>query len=258
MHFARGSCGHLKAKWNNHSACMSCTSCLRSSQCSFCSVRSDKVWNLAEKRRLYSTRRSVMMQRRKWKKNMKRIQTKSDTGSPDGSTASPPLIALLLGAGPISGSPGDIVSDPAVSTSHRSTSHRSTSHRSSSHRSTSHLSTSHRSSSHQLTSHRSSIHQSTSQPGTCQPGTNHWSFTPDYQSPISISPITHWSLYLNTHMLLQLAVMFQMVVTADYLINKIGVMNTLTCKSCQTQLLLVVKSSHLSLTSRRCLTQVWW
>ena len=27
MHFARGNCGYLKAKWDNHSLCISCSLC---------------------------------------------------------------------------------------------------------------------------------------------------------------------------------------------------------------------------------------
>ena len=172
MHFTRGNCVHLKAKWNNHPSCLSCTACLRSSPCSFCNVWSDKVWNLAENRRLYSTRSSVMTQRRKQKKNKKRIQSDlSDTGSHDGSTA--PHSYTGRGRTNQSGSPGDQVSDRALSppvtgqqvtgqpvTSHPVTSQPVTGqpvtgqhHRSTSHWSSNHWSASHRSSSHWSASH---------------------------------------------------------------------------------------------------------
>ena len=114
MHFARGSCGHLKAKWDNHPSCLSYTACLRNSHCSLCSVWSNKVWNLAKKRRLNATHRSVITQRRNQKKNKKSIQSDlSDTGSHDGSTA--PHNYTARGRTHQGGSPEDQVSDPALS-----------------------------------------------------------------------------------------------------------------------------------------------
>ena len=88
MLFACGNCGHLKGKWDNHPWCISCSICSRSASCSICSLWSEEIWKLAEKRRLYSTIRSVMTQRRKNKKNKKMILSDlSDTTSVDGSTA---------------------------------------------------------------------------------------------------------------------------------------------------------------------------
>ena len=114
MHFIRGNCGHLKAKCDNYPSCLSFTACLRSSPCYFCSVWSDKVWNLAEKNRLCSTRRLVMTQRRKQKKNKKRIQSDlSDTGSHDGSTALHSYTAR--GRTHQGSSPWDQISDQALS-----------------------------------------------------------------------------------------------------------------------------------------------
>ena len=87
MHFARGNCGHLKAKWDTHLSCLTCNSCTRISPCYICSSWTEKVWNLAERRRLHATRKSVMTQKRKQKKSKKSQSDMSDTGTVDGSTA---------------------------------------------------------------------------------------------------------------------------------------------------------------------------
>ena len=158
MYIARGKCGHLKAKWDNHPSYISCTACLRVSPCSVCSKWTNKVWSLAEKRHLYSTRKWIMTQKRKQKKPKKTKSQSdlSDNGTHDGSTA--PLSYTAWGRTHQGGSPGDLESDQALSppvTSHRSSSHRSTNHRSASHQSTNHRSTIHWSTNHWSASHRS-------------------------------------------------------------------------------------------------------
>ena len=90
MYFAHGNCDHLKAKWDTHLSCLTCNSCTRISPCSVCSSWTAKVWNLAERRRLYATRKSVMTQKRKQKKSKKTKKSQSDmsdSGTVDGSTA---------------------------------------------------------------------------------------------------------------------------------------------------------------------------
>ena len=90
MHFARGNCGHLKAKWDTHLSCLTCNSCTRISPCYICSSWTEKVWNLAERRRLHATRKSVMTQKRKQKKSKKSKKSQSDMSdnrTVDGSTA---------------------------------------------------------------------------------------------------------------------------------------------------------------------------
>ena len=132
MYFARGNCGHLKAKWDTHLSCLTCNSCTRISPCSICSSWTAKVWNLAERRRLHATRKSVMTQRRKQKKSKKTKKSQSDmsdSGTVDGSTA--PHSYTARGRTHQGGSPADLESDRALSppvTSHRSSSHQSTSH----------------------------------------------------------------------------------------------------------------------------------
>ena len=101
MSFARGVCGQLKAKWDNHPSCISCTLYFRSSPCSICSAWTGNVWQLAEKRRLYATEKSVMTKRRKQKKTKKKKKTMSDLFDHESFDGSTTLIAILLGAGPI-------------------------------------------------------------------------------------------------------------------------------------------------------------
>ena len=124
MHFARGNCGHLKAKCDTHLSCLTCNSCTCISPCYICSSWTAKVWNLAERRRLYATRKSVMTQRRKQKKSKKTKKFQSDMSDSwtvDGSTA--PHSYTARGRTHQGGSPADLESDRALSppvTSHRS------------------------------------------------------------------------------------------------------------------------------------------
>ena len=165
MHFARSNCGHLKAKWDTHLSCLTCNSCTRISPCYICSSWTEKVWNLAERRRLHATRKSVMTQKRKQKKSKKSKKSQSDmsdNGTVDGSTA--PHSFTARGRTHQGGSLADLESDRALSppvTSHQSSSHWATYLRSSSRQSTSHQSTSHQSTSHQSTRHQSTRLQST-------------------------------------------------------------------------------------------------
>ena len=115
MNIARGKCGHLKAKWDNHPTCISCTACLRFSPCSICSNWTTKEWSLAKKRRLYSTHKWVMALKRRQKKSKKTKSQSdlSDNGTHDGSTA--PLSYTAWGRTHQGGSPGDLESDQALS-----------------------------------------------------------------------------------------------------------------------------------------------
>ena len=116
MHFARGNCGHLKAKWDTHLSCLTCNSCTRISPCYICSSWTEKVWNLAERRRLHATRKSVMTQKRKQKKSKKSKKSQSDmsdNGTFDGSTA--PHSFTARGRTHQGGSLADLESDWALS-----------------------------------------------------------------------------------------------------------------------------------------------
>ena len=188
MHFARGNCGHLKAKWDTHLSCLTCNSCTRISPCYIYSSWTEKVWNLAERRRLHATRKSVMTQKRKQKKSKKSKKSQSDmsdNGTVDGSTA--PHSFTARGRTHQGGSLADLESGRALSPP--VTSHQSTSHQSSSHWATYLRSSSHRSSSRQSTSHQSTSQPVTSQPGTSQlgssqPGIGLQSFAYDLQTQI--------------------------------------------------------------------------
>ena len=177
MHFARGNCGHLKAKWDTHLSCLTCNSCTRISPCYICSSWTEKVWNLAERRRLHATRKSVMTQKRKQKKSKKSKKSQSDisdNGTVDGSTA--PHSFTGRGRTHQGGSLADLESDRALSppvTSQPVTSQPVTSHQSSSHWATYLCSSSRQSTSHQSTSHQSTSHQSTRHQSTRLQSTRH-------------------------------------------------------------------------------------
>ena len=52
----RGSCGHLKGSYNNHSSCLNCSGCFRSNCCSVCHSWSDSTWSLVGRRRCFCER----------------------------------------------------------------------------------------------------------------------------------------------------------------------------------------------------------
>ena len=52
----RGSCGHLKGKYNSHSSCINCAGCFGYNSCVECLSWTDSVWALAEKRRSFKGR----------------------------------------------------------------------------------------------------------------------------------------------------------------------------------------------------------
>ena len=46
MNYARGTCGHIKARWDSHYNCLSCSSCSRFSTCTVCSQWSENAHEL--------------------------------------------------------------------------------------------------------------------------------------------------------------------------------------------------------------------
>ena len=48
---SRGSCGHLKGSYDNHSSCLNCWGCFRSNCCSACHSWPDSTWSLVARRR---------------------------------------------------------------------------------------------------------------------------------------------------------------------------------------------------------------
>ena len=52
----RGSCGHLKGSYDNHSSCLNCSGCFRSNCCSVCRSWPDLTWSLFGRRRHFCDR----------------------------------------------------------------------------------------------------------------------------------------------------------------------------------------------------------
>ena len=52
----RGTCGHLKGSYDNHSSCLNCSGCFRSNCCSVCQAWSDSTWSLVGRRRRFCDR----------------------------------------------------------------------------------------------------------------------------------------------------------------------------------------------------------
>ena len=147
MKIIHGNCGH-KVRWDNHLNCFSCSSCSRLSTCSTCSNWSENTWILADKRRIYSSRKSVMTKKRhnKQKKQIV-ISDLSDDNSVDGNTTpwgytargrahpggifmgaigtqkslSPPVTSQPVISQPVTGQP--VTGQPVWSTSHRARFH---------------------------------------------------------------------------------------------------------------------------------------
>ena len=52
----RGSYGHLKGDYDNHSSCLNCSGCYRFHCCALCHCWSDATWDLVSRRRLFHDR----------------------------------------------------------------------------------------------------------------------------------------------------------------------------------------------------------
>ena len=178
---------------DNYPSSISCSSCFSSSPCSVCSVWTDIVWQLAEKRRLHATRRSVMTQRRKQKKNNKKktMSDLSDHESVDGSTA--PHSFTAWGRTHQGGSPGDQVSDRASPpvTCQAATGQPVTGQPVASQPGT--PVTGQLVTGHPVTGQPVTDQTGTSQLSTGQPGTSRRSFIVDYLSPVAGKYITSQS-----------------------------------------------------------------
>ena len=94
----RGSCEHLKGSYDNHSSCLNCLGCFRSSCCSVCRSRPDLTWSLVEGCRHFSDRQMGTKKDAKvkeWKDSTSRNSSSSRPGleqtvaqdDPPGSTA---------------------------------------------------------------------------------------------------------------------------------------------------------------------------
>ena len=79
MSQTRGSCGHIKGNYDNHSSCLNCTGCFRSSCCSVCLLWPDSTWSLVSKRRRFSDRRKMG----RTKEEKAKAKKKKDSASRD-------------------------------------------------------------------------------------------------------------------------------------------------------------------------------
>ena len=88
----RGDCGHLKASWDNHTNCLSCSSCSRYSTFLVCKNWSGSIWELADKRKLYCFRCSTMTKTKtssKKNKNNVNSELSEDIASKDNRITTP-------------------------------------------------------------------------------------------------------------------------------------------------------------------------
>ena len=79
MSQVRGSCGHLKASWDNHPRCFACSRCSFQSRCEICKLWPSSIWTLASNRRAYVQRNVAMDKKKKGKKGASSRDTVSNT-----------------------------------------------------------------------------------------------------------------------------------------------------------------------------------
>ncbi|KAH3698994.1 hypothetical protein DPMN_073940 [Dreissena polymorpha] len=53
----RGSCGHIKARWDSHDTCLACTGCTFNNKCAVCDLWANDVWTKAGRRRTSISRK---------------------------------------------------------------------------------------------------------------------------------------------------------------------------------------------------------
>ncbi|KAH3738566.1 hypothetical protein DPMN_045204 [Dreissena polymorpha] len=53
----RGSCGHIKARWDFHDTCLACTGCTFNNKCAVCDLWAYDVWTKAGRRRTSISRK---------------------------------------------------------------------------------------------------------------------------------------------------------------------------------------------------------
>ena len=79
----RGSCGHLKGKYDNHFSCLNCSGCSRLNFCAVCHCWSDSTWALVRKHRLFRARQMGKRKEAKVKKQ-KSFASRSSSSSRQG------------------------------------------------------------------------------------------------------------------------------------------------------------------------------
>ena len=78
----RGSCGHLKGSYDNHSSCLHCSGCFRSNYCSVCHSWSDSSWSLVGRRRQFCDRQMGKTKDAKVKKPRNSASRNSSSSRP--------------------------------------------------------------------------------------------------------------------------------------------------------------------------------
>ncbi|KAH3873419.1 hypothetical protein DPMN_036654 [Dreissena polymorpha] len=53
----RGSCGHIKARWDSHDTCLACTGCTFNNKCAVCNLWAYDAWTKAGRRRTSISRK---------------------------------------------------------------------------------------------------------------------------------------------------------------------------------------------------------
>ena len=79
MSQVRGSCGHLKASWDNHPRCFACSRCSFQSRCQICKLWPSSIWTLASNRRSYVQRKFAVDKKKMGKKGASSRDTVSKT-----------------------------------------------------------------------------------------------------------------------------------------------------------------------------------
>ena len=112
MSQSRGSCGHLKGSYDNHSSCLNCSGCFRSSCCSVCQLWPDSTWSLVAKCRRFCDGRK--MGKTKEKEEKAKAKKGKDSASRNSSSSRRGLEQTVARADP-SGSTADDHDDDTAS-----------------------------------------------------------------------------------------------------------------------------------------------
>ena len=103
----RGSCGHLKGSYDNHSSCLNCWGCFRSNCCSVCHSWYDSTWSLVGRRRR-------LRDRQMGKKKDAKVKERKNSASRNSSGSRPGLEQTVARVDP-TGSTADGHDDDAAS-----------------------------------------------------------------------------------------------------------------------------------------------
>ena len=78
----RGSCGHLKGSYDNHSSCLNCSGCFRPNCSSVCHSWSDSTWSLVGRRQRFCDRQLGKTKEAKVKKPRNSASSNSSSSRP--------------------------------------------------------------------------------------------------------------------------------------------------------------------------------